>query len=145
MSYSARTTTPLRGPPRTSSAGPFLTPPSRSPRLSLSLSSAGAASGQSDLGCLPKSYPSPSDSCNHDLGGLKILADKLKDASGKIIGVMAVHVTCPKCKGQPYLKGKYADTNTLQTAARNVSIPDYLPAAQALFERSGAVAVWPEE
>ena len=58
---------------------------------------------------------------------------------------MAVHVTCPKCKGQPYLKGKYADMNKLQTAARNVSIPEYLPAAQELFARSGADAIWPEE
>ena len=63
--------------------------------------------------------------------------------AGKIIGVQSVHVTCPKCKGQPFLKGK--SVGMLQTTARNVSIPDYLPAAQALFERSGAVAVWPEE
>ena len=149
---------PARGSPRTlsysragprvwSEAGPafepVLTSPSRS--LRLSLSSAGAASGQSDLGHLPASYPSPSDSCNHNLGGLKILADKLKNDEGKIIGVMAVHVTCSKCKGQPYLTGKFAGTDKLQTAARNVTIPAYLPAAQALFARSGAAAVWPEE
>ena len=103
----------------------------------------GEAKGQSDLGYLPKPYKSPSDSCNHDLGGLKILADKLKDASGKIIGVQSVHVTCSKCKGQPFLKGK--SMGMPQPGARNVSIPDYLPAAQALFLRSGAVAVWPEE
>ena len=80
----------------------------------------------------------------HDLGGLKILADKLKDSKGEIIGVKAVHVTCTKCNGKPYLTGKFKDTTELQTAARNVNIPDYLPAAQALFARSGADAVWPE-
>ena len=56
-----------------------------------------------------------------------------------------MHVTCPKCKGQPYLKGKYAGTDKLQIAARNVTIPAYLPAAQSLFARGGAAAVWPEE
>ena len=113
--------------------------------LRLSLSSAGAAKGQSDLGYLPKPFQSPSGSCNHDLGGLKILADKLKDDKGKIIGVLSVHVTCSECKGKPYLTGKYADTEELQTAARNVTIPAYLPAAQALFASGGAAAVWPEE
>ena len=54
-----------------------------------------------------------------------------------------MHVTCSKCKGQPFLKGK--SMGMPQPGARNVSIPDYLPAAQALFLRSGAVAVWPEE
>ena len=47
--------------------------------------------------------------------------------------------------GQPYLTGKYKGTDELQTAARNVNIPAYLPTAQALFARSGAAAVWPEE
>jgi hypothetical protein len=112
--------------------------------LRLSLTSPGAAKGQSDLGYLPKPYPSPSDSCPHDLGGLKILADKLKDSEDEIIGVKAVHVTCTECNGKPYLTGKYKDTTELQTAARNVNIPAYLPAAQALFARSGADAVWPE-
>jgi len=54
-----------------------------------------------------------------------------------------VHVTCPECKGKPYLTGK--NKGMLQTAARNVNIPAYLPTAQALFARSGAAAVWPEE
>ena len=126
---------------RTAFFEPFLTSPSRS--LCLSLSSAGAATGQSDLGRLPTPYPSPSVSCPHDLGGLKILADKLKDSEGEIIGVKAVHVTCPECNGKPYLTGK--NKGMLQTGARNVNIPDYLPAAQALFARGGAAAVWPEE
>ena len=56
-----------------------------------------------------------------------------------------MHVTCSECKGKPYLTGKYADTDELQTAARNVAIQAYLPAAKALFARSGAAAVWPEE
>jgi hypothetical protein len=168
VSYSARTTTPTPGPSRTWPAGPARGSPRASswcrvgPRaceagsafrdvsnlatrfLRLSLTSPGAATGQSDLGYLPKPYPSPSDSCPHDLGGLKILADKLKDSKGEIIGVKAVHVTCTKCNGKPYLTGKFKDTTELQTAARNVNIPDYLPAAQALFARSGADAVWPE-
>ena len=105
--------------------------------------SAGAGNGLSDLGYLPKPYPSPSDSCPHDLGGLKLLAGKFKNDKGKVIGVKSVHVTCPECKGKPYLTGK--NKGMLQTGARNVNSPDYLPAAQALFARGGAAAVWPEE
>ena len=90
----------------------------------------------SDFGFLPPIFPSPSKSCPHDLGGLKLLAMPIKDASKKIIGVKAVRVNCAQCKGTPHISGK--NEGEIQTTNRAVSIKSALPAAQALFVLHGA-------
>ena len=97
---------------------------------------AGTAKGMSDFGILPPIFPSPSKSCPHDLGGLKLLAISVKDASKKIIGVKAVRVNCRQCVGTPHISGK--NKGKIQTKNRAVSIKSELPAAQALFVLHGA-------
>jgi len=79
---------------------------------------------------------SPSKSCPHDLGGLRLTGTKIKDAGGVIIGVADVHVTCTKRKNTPYLHGK--KKGKLQPFSRNITIKTALPAAKALFEIYGA-------
>ena len=90
----------------------------------------------SDFGILPPIFPSPSKSCPHDLGGLKLLAIPVKDASKTIIGVKAVRVNCAQCKGKPNPAGKHK--GVVRTTNRAVSIKSALPAAKALFVLHGA-------
>jgi len=93
---------------------------------------AGAATGQSDFGTLPAGYPSPSPRCTHDLGGLRLLGAPIKDATGDIVGVKSVSVTCTLCTRES--KGK-----TIKN--RTISIKAMLADARALFARFG----WPTE
>ena len=97
---------------------------------------AGASTGQSNFGFLPDIFPSPSKSCSHDLGGLKLLATPQKNASGATIGVKSVHVYCAACKGKPNPSGK--DKGKMRTTNRTVSIKSQLVAARALFALHGA-------
>ena len=64
------------------------------------------------------------------------MGTKIKDVTGAIIGVADVHVTCPKCKGEPFLHG--TNKGKPQPKSRVISIKTKLPAAKALFEIHGA-------
>jgi len=101
-------------------------------------SAGGKAKALSDFGVLPTPYQSPSKSCPHDLGGLKMCGRPLREGGkkdGAIIGVTEIHVCCLQCKGQPYLFGKHKGKT--QTNSRAVTVSKELPAAKALYAVHG--------
>ncbi len=92
----------------------------------------------SDFGVLPSPYPSQSKTCLHDLGGLTMHGQPLREGGekdGAIIGVKQVRVTCLQCKGLPYLTGKHKGRT--QTNSRSLPLTKELPAAKALYAVHG--------